>query len=89
MTAAQSAFAVAALSNLRISVAEAAGMLGLFLVQLVTRLPLFEPIHTEARITVGIVYLALAAGIALRNRRLWPAMMRDGLRRPITELVDP
>src|SRR5215510_13310210 len=55
VTAAQSAFAVAVLANRRISVTEASTLLGLFLAQLVTKLPLFDFMHTEARITVGTV----------------------------------
>src|SRR5262245_61111531 len=49
VTAAQSAYAVAILANLKISVTEASTLLGLWLVQLATRLPLFEPIHGAAR----------------------------------------
>src|SRR6185369_5117145 len=50
VTAAQSAFAVAVLANRRISVREGLTLLSIFLVQLVTKLPAFESIHTEARI---------------------------------------
>src|SRR5215475_12750910 len=63
VTAAQSAFAVAVLANRRISVREASALLGLFLVQLVTKFPAFESIHAEVRITVGVIYLVLAAVI--------------------------
>ncbi len=51
VTAAQSAFAVAVLANRRISVREASILLGVWLAQLVTKLPLFESIHAQARIT--------------------------------------
>ena len=88
VTAAQSAFAVAVLANRRINVTEAATMLGLFLVQLATKLPLFAPIHAGARITVGCVYLVLAAVILFRNRAAMPGLMRDGLRAPYTQLVE-
>ncbi len=87
VTAAQSVYAVAVLANLRISVTEATTMLGLFLVQLVTKLPLFEPIHATARITVGCIYLVLAAVIIFRNRAAIRPLMRDGLRAPYSELV--
>jgi cation:H+ antiporter len=87
VTAAQSAFAVAVLANLSISVKEAGAILGLFLVQLVTKFPMFEAVHTEARITVGVVYLFLAAGIVYVNRRALPKLMRDGIRTPARELA--
>jgi len=88
VTAAQSAFAVAVLADRTINVREALTMLGLFFVQLLTKLPLFEPIHGPARITVGIVYLVLAAVIVTRERRRWPGLVRDGLRRPYSELAE-
>jgi cation:H+ antiporter len=88
VTAAQSAFAVAVLANRRISVGEACTMLGLFLVQLVTKLPLFEPIHAAARISVGTVYLVLAAWIITCNHRAMRPLLRDGLRKPYAELVE-
>jgi len=87
VTAAQSAFAVAVLANRSINVAEAATMLGLFLVQLVTKFPVFSSIHTEARITVGVVYLVLAAAILWRQRRAVRPLLRDGLTAPYSELV--
>jgi cation:H+ antiporter len=89
VTAAQSAFAVAVLANRRISVREALTLLSIFLVQLVTKLPAFESIHTEARITVGIVYLVLAAGILVGQRRAIGPLMRDGLVAPVAELAEP
>ena len=87
VTAAQSAFAVAVLANRRISVNEAGILLGVWLVQLVTKLPLFESIHATARITVGCVYLVLAAAIIFRHRAAIRPLMRDGLRAPYSELV--
>ena len=89
VTAAQSAFAVAVLANRRISVTEACTMLGLFMVQLVTKFPLFESIHAEARIGVGAVYLALAAVIIVRQRRNVRPLLHSGLRSPYSELADP
>jgi cation:H+ antiporter len=87
VTAAQSVYAVAVLANRRISVTEACTMLGLFMVQLVTKLPLFESIHATARISVGSVYLVLAAVIIYRNRTAIRPLMRDGLRTPYAELM--
>ncbi len=87
VTAAQSAFAVAVLANLRISVTEACTLLGLFLVQLVTKFPAFESIHTQARIGVGVVYLVLAAGILWRQRASVRPLLRDGIRAPLAEVA--
>jgi cation:H+ antiporter len=87
VTAAQSAYAVAILTNRSISVKEALTLLGLFSVQLVTKLPAFESIHTEARITVGVVYLVLAAMIFVKQRHSVKPLLHDGLRVPMTELA--
>jgi cation:H+ antiporter len=87
VTAALSAYAVAILTNRSISVKEALTLLGLFSVQLVTKLPAFESIHTEARITVGVVYLVLAAMIFVKQRHSVKPLLHDGLRVPMTELA--
>ena len=87
VTAAQSAFAVAVLANRKLSVREASALLGLWLVQLVTKFPLFGDIHNEARITVGVVYLALAAAIIVQQRRSLRPLLRDGLREPVATLA--
>jgi cation:H+ antiporter len=87
VTAAQSVFGVAVLANRSINTKEAFALLGLFMVQLVTKLPPFDPIHATARITVGIIYLALAAIIITRERTAVPRLMKDGLRRPYAELA--
>jgi hypothetical protein len=68
-------------------VKEALTLLGLFSVQLVTKLPAFESIHTEARITVGVVYLVLAAMIFVKQRHSVKPLLHDGLRVPMTELA--
>jgi len=88
VTAAQSAYAVAVLANRSISAREAMTLLGLFLVQLVTKLPLFEAIHTEARITVGCVYLGLAAIVLFQQRAALRPLVRDGLRAPYSQLAE-
>jgi cation:H+ antiporter len=84
VTAAQSAFAVAVLANRRISVREASALLGLFMVQLVTKFPAFSSVHTEARVGIGTVYLVLAAAIIVHQRRAVPPLMQEGLRADIT-----
>jgi cation:H+ antiporter len=87
VTAAQSAFAVAVLANRSISVKEAGILLGVWLAQLVTKLPLFEPVHGPARISIGVLYLVMAAVIVWRQRRNFRPLLRDGLVVPVGELA--
>ncbi len=88
VTAAQSAFAVAVLANRRISTREASLLLGVWLVQLATKLPLFEAIHGPARISIGILYLVMAAFVVFKERAAIRPLLHDGLRVPVTELGD-
>jgi cation:H+ antiporter len=89
LTAAQSAFAVAVLANLTLSVREAFLLLGLFLAQFVLGGVLPDGIHEIERITVGVIYLLLAAGILLREHVAMRRLLRDGLRTPVVELSEP
>ena len=88
VTAAQSAFAVAVLANRKISVREAGILLSVWLAQLVTKLPLFEPIHAEARISIGLLYLVMAAVIVWRQRAAFRPLLCDGLVVPVASLTD-
>ena len=88
VTAAQSAFAVAILANRRISVREAGILLGVWLVQLATKLPLFEAIHGPARISIGVLYLVMAAAIVWRQRASFRPLLHDGLMVPVAQLND-
>jgi cation:H+ antiporter len=87
LTAAQSAFAVAVLANRSISVREALWLLGLFLAQFVLGGVLPGGARELERVIVGVVYLILAAGIVVRQRKAFPALLRDGLRTPVGELA--
>lgn len=87
LTAAQSAYAVAILTDRTISVREAFTLLGLFLSQFVLGAVLPDAIHEIERIVVGTVYLILAAAIFFRKRRTIPTLLRDAFRTPVTELV--
>jgi cation:H+ antiporter len=87
VTAAQSAFAVAVIANLRMTTREAWTMFGLYLLQLATRL-LPGEFHTEARIGIAVLYLVLAASLVLRDRRSMPRLLADGFRAPYSDLVD-
>jgi cation:H+ antiporter len=73
LTAAQSAFAVAVLSNLRLSLLEAAGLLLLFATQLVFP-------QKEVRHAFSLLYMTLAAAMVMRNREHFLALFRLGLR---------
>jgi cation:H+ antiporter len=87
LTAAQSAFAVAVLSNREISVKEAYALGGLFVSQFILGGVLPEHLREWERIAIGIVYLVLAAGIIWQKRRAVPQLVRDGLSTPQSELA--
>src|SRR5438270_10865078 len=78
LTAAQSAFAVAILSNLSISAREALALFSLFWAQFLLVAVIPSSVHGVERVVVAIVYLVLAAGILVRDRRRLPGLMRDG-----------
>jgi cation:H+ antiporter len=87
LTAAQSAFAVAILANLSISVREALGLFALFWAQFLLGAVVPESWHGAERVIVACVYLALAAGILVRQRDRLPRLLRDGLRTSYAELA--
>jgi cation:H+ antiporter len=72
LTAAQSLFAVAVLSNLRISTLEATALLVLFLAQF------FVP-STSARYMFAVLYMLLSTVMIYRRRQLLGGFMRSGL----------
>jgi cation:H+ antiporter len=78
LTAAQSFFALAVLSNLSMSVREAWLLFGLFWAQFVVGAMLPEQLHTASRIGVGAVYLAGGVWILARDRRRLLRLLRDG-----------
>lgn len=80
LTAAQSVFAVAVLSNLNLDVRESLGLLSLFLLQFVLGGVFGDEIDTYTRIVVSAVYLVLAIAIGLRRRRSVPRLFSHGLR---------
>ena len=86
LTAAQSVFAIAVLINRSISVKEAFALLGLFLGQFVLGGVLPGDLREFERITVGIIYLVLAAAIMFQQRRFLKPLVRDGLVVPVDQL---
>ncbi|HMF03476.1 MAG TPA: sodium:proton exchanger [Acidimicrobiia bacterium] len=87
LTAAQSVFAVAVLTNRSINVREALALLALFLTQFVLGGVLPEGLRALERIGVGVVYLVLAAVVMFQQRRHIRPLFRDGFRTSVTELV--
>jgi cation:H+ antiporter len=87
LTAAQSIFAVAVLTNRSISVREALALMGLFVTQFVLGGVLPDGLRAVERIGIGIVYLVLAAIVMFQQRRYVRPLVRDGFRTSVTELV--
>ena len=88
LTAAQSVFALAVLTNLSMSVKEAGALLGLFMVQFVAGAVGPESIHNDVRIGTAIVYLILGAIILFNNRRSLGPLLRRGFRTPYAKLQE-
>ncbi len=87
LTAAQSIFAVAILTNLSISLREAGMLFGLFWAQFVLGAIVPDRWHGAELVVVGVVYLLLAATYFVRQRHDVPRLMRDGLRTKYAELT--
>jgi len=87
LTAAQSVFAVAVLTNRSISVREALALMALFLTQFVLGGVLPDGLRAVERIGIGILYLVLAAIVMFQQRRYARPLVRDGFRTSVTELV--
>jgi cation:H+ antiporter len=87
LTAAQSVFAVAVISNLSMSLREALYLFGLFWVQFLLGAVVPESLHGVERIGVGIVYLVLAAFVLFSNRGRLRPLLRDGFRANYAELA--
>jgi cation:H+ antiporter len=86
LTAAQSFFAVAILSNLALSLREAGYLFGLFWAQFIVGAIVPESWHAAERIGVGILYLVLGIGYLLRDRRQMPRLVRDAFATSYAEL---
>jgi cation:H+ antiporter len=86
LTAAQSFFALAVLSNLSLSLREAGLLFGLFWAQFVLGATLPVSMHGPELIAFGVVYLVLGGRILLSDRRRLPRLLRDGLRASHKEL---
>ena len=86
LTAAQSFFAVAVLSNLSLSLREAGYLFGLFWAQFIVGALVPESLHAVERIGVGVMYLLLGLVFILRDRRRVPQLIRDAFVTSYAEL---
>jgi cation:H+ antiporter len=86
LTAAQSFFAVAVMSNLSLSLREAGYLFGLFWAQFIVGALVPESMHAAERIGVGALYLVLGVAIILRDRRRVPLLIRDAFVASYAEL---
>jgi cation:H+ antiporter len=86
LTAAQSFFAVAIMSNLSLTLREAGYLFGLFWAQFVVGALVPESLHGIERISVGILYLVLGVAILARDRRRIPLLIRDAFMASHAEL---
>jgi cation:H+ antiporter len=86
LTAAQSFFAVAVLSNLSLSLREAGYLFGLFWAQFIVGALVPESLHAAERIGVGVMYLLLGVVFILRDRRRIPQLIRDAFVASYAEL---
>ena len=87
LTAAQSFFAVAVISNLSMSLREAGILFGLFWFQFLLGGLVPESLHGVERIAVGILYLILGVRrAAARTRPAVAALFTDGLTASYEEL---
>ena len=87
LTAAQSIFAVALLSNLSISVREAAALFGLFWAQFIIGAFVPESMHGFELVAVSVVYLVLAVVVLARRPRDVQVLLKDGFRTSYKELA--
>jgi cation:H+ antiporter len=88
LTAAQSFFAIAVLSNLSMSIREAWFLFGLFWAQFVLGAIVPESLHGAERVAVGCVYMALGLWLFIGDRQRLPRLLRDGFRAPYAELSE-
>lgn len=92
VTAAQSVFAVAVITSFSMNRREAWVMFGLFISQLTESGlaeagVISEQVSAQARVTVAIAFLAAAGWFIRHDARRLPAIMRDGLFTPYSELA--
>jgi cation:H+ antiporter len=89
LTAAQSLFAVALITNLRMSVREAWWIFGLFWTQFLASAFAGAHLHEEVLLLTSVVYLGAGVWLLLTHRTEFRSLLRDGFRTPYGEMLDP
>jgi cation:H+ antiporter len=89
LTAAQSFFALAILSNLSMSIREAWLLFALFWAQFIVGAVVPESWHAAELIGVGVLYMVLGLSLFLGDRARLPRLLRDGFTTSHAELADP
>jgi cation:H+ antiporter len=87
LTAAQSLFAVAMLVNLRMSLAEAGWIFGLFWMQFLASVLGGERFHDEVLIVTSVIYLVAGVVLLWRHRAEARRLVHDGFRTPYPDLA--
>jgi cation:H+ antiporter len=87
LTAAQSFFALAVLSNLSMTVREAWLLFGMFWAQFIIGGLVPEDLHVVSRVGVGAVYLVAGVWILVRDRERIRRLFRDGFRASYAEMA--
>ncbi len=86
LTASQSLFAVAIITNLRMSIGEAWWIFGLFWSQFLISAFAGERLHDEVLIATSAVYLTMGVWLIVTHRAEFRALLRDGFRTPYAEM---
>jgi cation:H+ antiporter len=86
LTAAQSFFAVAVISNLTMSLREAWFLFAMFWIQFILGGLVPESLHGIERIGVGVVYMILGSLVLVRDRGRLRGLFHDGLRASYDEM---
>jgi cation:H+ antiporter len=86
LTAAQSFFAVAVISNLTMSLREAGFLFGLFWIQFILGGLVPPSLQGVERVGIGIVYMILGLWIIVRDRGRLRGLFHDGLRASYDEM---
>ena len=87
LTASQSLFAVAVISNLRMSVREAWWIFALFWAQFLVSAFAGVGLHEEVLLWTSAVYLVIGGWLLIANRRQLRGLVRDGFRASYDELT--
>ena len=88
LTAAQSLFAVAVITNLRMSVREAWWIFGLFWAQFLASAFAGEHLHEEVLTLTSVAYLGAGVWLLITHWAEFRALLRDGFRTPYGEMIE-